>query len=83
MLGQHRKEKIRLPIRIENAEDLPIIHIREDNSRSHVRSDGFIRLKCEKIAEEEYLKKREQYINEICRQKRDGHCNPPDTGSGG
>ena len=65
LLGKHRQEKIRLPIRIENAEDLPIIHIREDNSRSHVRSDGFIRLKYEKIAEEEYAKKREQYINEI------------------
>ncbi|MBW1861665.1 MAG: PilZ domain-containing protein [Deltaproteobacteria bacterium] len=65
LMGQHLKKKIRLPIRIENAEDLPIIRIKEDNSRSHVRADGFIRLKCEKIAEEEYVKKREQYINEI------------------
>jgi len=76
LLGQHRKEKIRLPIRIENAEDLPMIHIREDNSRSHVRSDGFIRLKCEKIAEKEYAKKREQYINEI-NPEIDGEADDP------
>ena len=77
LLGQHQKEKIRLPIRIENAEDLPIIHIREDNTRSHVRSDGFIRLKSEKIAEEEYVKKREQYINEI-NPEIDGEADDPE-----
>ena len=65
MLGHHREGEVIVPVKIVNAETLPILHVEEKNSRSHVRSDGFMRLKYQRIAEEEYLKKRERYLNEI------------------
>ena len=52
-------------MRIENSDTLPIIHLREQNSRSHFRVDGFITLTYTKILGEEYARIREQYLNKI------------------
>lgn len=65
LFGQHKQNEISLPVRIENAETLPILQIREQNSRSFFRVDGFIRLKYVRIVGEDYARIREQYLNKI------------------
>jgi hypothetical protein len=61
--GRHEKGKVSLPIRIENSDALPILHIREHNSRSYFRVNGFIRLKHRKIVGGEYIRMREQFLS--------------------
>ena len=63
--GQHNQEEISLPVRIESAETLPILQMRQDNSRTHLRADGFIKIKYKKVLEEQYTRLREQYLNEV------------------
>ena len=65
LYSQERKTKFHFPVIIESTENLPLVRIKEINSRSHVRADGYLRLKCENLSEEEFLKKKEQYVNEI------------------
>jgi len=64
LLGQDNKKEISLPVRIESAETLPILQVRQSDSRSLLRADGFIKLKCTKIVEEQYISLRDQYLSE-------------------
>ena len=65
LLGQCQNEKISLPVRIENSDTLPMLHLREHNSTGHFRVNGFIRLKYRTILGKEYLRIRDQYRNKI------------------
>ena len=53
------------PVRIESTENLPLVLIKENNSRSHVRADGFVKLTCLPLPENLFSEKRDQYLNEI------------------
>ncbi len=65
LLEEHHGEKISIPVRIESSDSFPIIHVREQNSRSHFRIDGFIPLTYTKVLGEEYVRIRDQYLNKI------------------
>lgn len=65
LFGWHKRRKISLPVRIEDAETPHLLHVIEDDSRSYFRVDGFIKLKYRKISGEEYASIRERYLNEI------------------
>jgi hypothetical protein len=65
LVEQQHGEKISIPVRIESSDSFPIIHVREQNSRSHFRIDGFISLTYTKVLGEEYVRIREQYLNKI------------------
>jgi len=65
LLGQQHEENFRVPVMIESAEDFPVLRIKQNNLRSNVRADGFIRLKYERLDESQFVKKREQYLDEI------------------
>ena len=65
LFGWQKKRKISLPVRIENTETPPLLYVTEDDSRSHFRVDGFVKLKYRKISGEEYARIREQYLSEI------------------
>ncbi|MBW1740155.1 MAG: PilZ domain-containing protein [Deltaproteobacteria bacterium] len=50
---------------MNSIENLSAPHIRQNSSsRSHVRADGFIILKYMRLTGEEYIRRREQYLNE-------------------
>lgn len=62
VIGQNRGLKFSLPVEIESLQNLPVIKLKHIRARTHVRIDGFIRLKYTKITKEQFLKKRIPYI---------------------
>ncbi|MFC1824184.1 hypothetical protein ACFL9T_15845 [Thermodesulfobacteriota bacterium] len=78
LLGQNQSRKISFPVRIESTDNLPFVLIKENNSRSHVRADGFAKLSCLPLAEKLFSEKREQYLNEI---PTDYFLEDPDSGN--